>query len=586
MKLTPAQRAAVDEEERHVLVVACPGSGKTRTIVARLLRAVEHVRNTPRRVACITYTNAAAHEIEGRLRSIMNAADAEYCDIGTIHSFCLQAVLRHHHRLILGYEDGVAVAAPDASEFSELGQQAIAEVMHGHGDVQQFADVRRGTEGEPLIPGHVALTDACVRRFWELLAARQLVDFPSITYLTYRLFEDHPHITRSVSSRYREILIDEMQDTDALQVQVLFRLADVQRSRFFLVGDHLQSIQGFAGAQPERMFELADHLGARRDYPLHDNWRSSRVIVSAAEALCPRDPAMTAVGENAAFAHQPFKLAANTAVDAVVGGFLPLLEREGIPPTEAAVLAPAWYMLFPIARELRGMGVPVSGPGARPYRRARLFTGLIEYLCAYIESPYPDLLHRVQVQLFHTIQQTEGVSRFDIWERSGRLSVMRMVGIGRELRERNASAIAWINAAAPAFTGILREHEFIGEQSAAVIEESASQIVADIRRNRDFDPDDLTVDDVGDFAHPDGSLRLLTLHSAKGREFDAVCIVELQEGQMPHPRGDIDESRRVLYVGVTRPRKVLMLCHRRGSTQSRFLAEPRFAAALDGSVAW
>lgn len=584
MKLTPAQRAAVDEEKRHVLVVACPGSGKTRTIVARLLRAVEHARNTPRRVACITYTNAAAHEIEGRLRSIMSAADAEYCDVGTIHSFCLQAALRHHHRLIHGYEDGLAVAAPEASKFAELGRRAIDEAMHGHGDFQQLAEVRRGTAGEPLIPGHVGLTDACVRRFWELLAAHQLVDFPSITYFTYRLFDEHPHIARSVSSRYREILIDEMQDTDALQVQVLLRLTDVQRSRFFLVGDHLQSIQGFAGAQPERMFELADHLDAKRDYPLHDNWRSSSAIVSSAEALCPRHPAMTAVGANAAYPHRPVRQAAHSAVDAVVGGFLPLLEREGIAPTEAAVLAPRWYLLFPIARELRRVGVPVSGPGARPYRRARLFTGLIEYLCAYVESPSPELLHRVQVQLFHTIQQTEGVARFDIWERLGRLAVMRMVVVGRELRERNSSAIAWITAAAPAFTGILREHDFIREQSAAVIEESAAQIVTDIRRNRDFDPDDLTVDDVGDFAHPDGSLRLLTLHSAKGREFDAVCIVELQEGLMPHPRGDIDESRRVLYVGITRSRKILMLCHRRGTTPSRFLTDPRFVAELNGGI--
>ncbi|CAG0986573.1 DNA helicase II [Phycisphaerales bacterium] len=580
MKLTAAQRAAVDEEARHVLVVACPGSGKTRTIVARLLRAIEHVRGTPRRVACITYTNAAAHEIEGRLKSLVSAEDADHCDLGTIHSFCLQAVLRHHHRLLGGYESGLAVAAPESSEFAEAGQQAIADTMRGHGNVQEFERVRRGAAGEPLIPTDVALTDDCVQRFWELLAERQLVDFPSITYLTYRLFELHPHLARSVSSRYREILIDEMQDTDALQVQILRRLADARRSRFFLVGDHFQSIQGFAGAQPERMFELAEHLDARTDFPLHENWRSSAQIVALGEALCARDPAMVAVGSDAEHRCQPRTLSAASGVDAVVGGFLPLLTREGIAVTDAAVLAPAWYMLFPVARELRRLEVPVSGPGARPYRRARLFTGLIEYLCAYIDTPVPELLHRVQVQLFHTVQQTEGKSRFDIWDRSGRLAAMRLVLCGRELRDRNASAIAWLEAAAPAFATILREHGFIGKTGSAAIETSASEIIADIRRNRDFDPDDLTVDDIGDFAHPDGSLRLLTLHSAKGREFEAVCIIELQDGQFPHARGDIEESRRVLYVGVTRPRKALLLCHRSGQRITRFATEPGFAAAL------
>lgn len=580
MKLTAAQRAAVDEESRHVLVVACPGSGKTRTIVARLLRAIEHVRGTPRRVACITYTNAAAHEIEGRLKSLVCAEDADYCDLGTIHSFCLQAVLRHHHRLLDGYESGLAVAAPESSEFAEAGQQAIADTMRGHGSVQEFERVRRGPAGEPLIPTDVALTDECVLRFWELLAERQFVDFPSITYLTYRLFELHPHLARSVSSRYREILIDEMQDTDALQVQILRRLADVRRSRFFLVGDPFQSIMGFAGAQPARMFELAEHLNARTDFPLHENWRSSARIVALAEALCERDPAMAAVGPNTEYQYQPRIQSAASGVDAVVGGFLPLLEREGIAVTDAAVLAPAWYMLFPVARELRRLEVPVSGPGARPYKRARLFTGLIEYLCAYIDTPAPELLHRVQVQLFHTVQQTEGKARFDIWDHPGRLAAMRLVLCGREIRDRNASAIAWLEAAAPAFTAILREHGFIGETGSAAIETSASDIIADIRRNRDFDPDDLTVDDIGDFAHPDGSLRLLTLHSAKGREFEAVCIIELQDGQFPHARGDIEESRRVLYVGVTRPRKALLLCHRSGQCITRFATEPGFAAAL------
>jgi DNA helicase-2/ATP-dependent DNA helicase PcrA len=580
MKLTGAQRAAVEEEIRHVLVVACPGSGKTRTIVARLLRAIEHVRGTPRRIACITYTNAAAHEIEGRLKSLVSAEDADYCDLGTTHSFCLQAVLRHHHRMLGGYESGLAVAAPESSKFSEAGQQAIADTMRGHGNVSEFERVRRGATGEPLIPTDVALTDECVRRFWELLAERQLVDFPSIAYLTYQLFEMHPHLARSVSSRYREILIDEMQDTDALQVQILHRLADARRSRFFLVGDPLQSIMGFAGAQPERMFELARHLNARTDFPLNENWRSSARVVALGEALCERDPSMVAVGPDAGCGCRPRTLSAASAIDAVVGGFLPLLEREGIAVTDAAVLAPAWYMLFPVARELRRLEIPVSGPGARPYKRARLFTGLIEYVCAYIDTPAPGLLHRVQVQLFQTIQQTEGKARFDIWDRPGRLAAMRLVLCGREIRDRNASALSWIEAAAPAFATILREHGFIGLTGSAAIETSAADMIADIRRNRDFDPDELTVNDIGDFAHPDGSLRLLTLHSAKGREFEAVCIIELQDGQFPHARGDIEESRRVLYVGVTRPRKVLLLCHRTGLRITRFATEPGFAAAL------
>jgi DNA helicase-2/ATP-dependent DNA helicase PcrA len=182
--------------------------------------------------------------------------------------------------------------------------------------------------------------------------------------------------------------------------------------------------------------------------------------------------------------------------------------------------------------------------------------------------------------MFHTVQETESVARFDIWERQGRLAAVEMVFSGRELRERSLSAIPWIKQAAVSFTSILRQRGFIGDASAAAIQTSAEAIIADMRRNKDIDADELTAEDLGDFANPDGSLRLLTLHSAKGREFDAVCIVELQEGHFPHPRGDPEESRRVLYVGVTRPRKCLLLCHRRGKTPARFLRETAFVQAL------
>lgn len=583
MKLTPIQRAAVDEVGNHVLVVACPGSGKTRTIVARLLRAIERVRNTPRRVACITYTNAGANEIERRVNRLIAMEDAAYCDIGTIHSFCLKAVLRNNHHLLTGYEARILVAAPETDEYEQLAREALSATQNGRGRIQDFENIRRTISGGPLIPADANLTPECVQFFWKILADRGLVDFPSITYFTYLLLLRYPHLALSVSSRYQEILIDEMQDTDQLQVEVLQRLAVGNRSRFFLVGDHFQSIQGFSGAEPARMFDLANYLKAKQDFPLYDNWRSSSAIVSVAEALCPRDPPMRSVGENRTCLNNPTIISATTAVEAVVGGFLPLLERARIDVTECAILAPAWYLLFPIARELRRLHIPVSGPGSRPYRRTRMFAGLIENISAYLAAPRPELLRRVQFQIFQTIQQAEGVDCYAVWERPGRLATTRLVFSAQQLRETTPSAIEWLKAMAPVCIDVLRVHGFIGIDASTRIHDSAAAIIQDIRDNGDINPDDLTVEDLGNFANPDGSLRLLTLHAAKGREFDAVCIVELQEGQFPHPRGDVEEARRVLYVGLTRPRKSLVLCHRRGSRIARFLAEPQLSPLFDST---
>ena len=320
----------------------------------------------------------------------------------------------------------------------------------------------------------------------------------------------------------------------------------------------------------------------RSDFNLLSNWRSSARVVQVADALCPRDEAMEAVGPDRHHPTRPSLRIANSPTDAVVGGFLQLLEREGIGIGQAAVLAPAWYMLFPIARELRRLGVAVSGPGSRPYnRRGRLLTGLLENVCACIPATRPDLLRRIQFELFTLIQNAVGEARYEVWERPGRLAAVQMIFRGRELKEMHHSAIPWILDASEAFLDVLKQQGLLGERGESTVRDAASSIVTDIRSNRDIDPDDLTVDDIGTFANPDGSMKLLTFHAAKGREFDAVCAIELQEGSFPHPRGDEDKSRRVLYVAVTRPRKVLMLTHRRGSTPCRFLTEAGVRDALD-----
>ena len=108
MRLTDEQRAAVRCED-DLMLIACPGSGKTRVIISKLSRAISEVRDTPRAVACITYTNAAVHEIEARLRQHTQPGDDGYYDICTIHSFCLNHIFRPFCHLIKGYEDGFKV---------------------------------------------------------------------------------------------------------------------------------------------------------------------------------------------------------------------------------------------------------------------------------------------------------------------------------------------------------------------------------------------------------------------------------------------------------------------------------------------
>src|ERR1043165_8374449 len=128
MKLTDEQNAAV-RCDGDVMLTACPGSGKTRVIISKLSRVIDVVRDTPRAVACITYTNAAVHEIEARLRYYMQPGDDLYFDVCTIHSFCLNHIFRPFCHLIKGYKRGFKVLTPDSAEFEEH----VTAVWMAHG---------------------------------------------------------------------------------------------------------------------------------------------------------------------------------------------------------------------------------------------------------------------------------------------------------------------------------------------------------------------------------------------------------------------------------------------------------------------
>src|SRR5579864_5189093 len=124
MRLTDEQRGAV-AEPGHVCLVSCPGSGKTRAIVAKLLYCIESVRDSTRRIACITHTNAAADEIDARLRETCFGGEDIYYEVATIHGFALQNILRPFHHLLPELRDGFTILTSDADVYSEKARELI-----------------------------------------------------------------------------------------------------------------------------------------------------------------------------------------------------------------------------------------------------------------------------------------------------------------------------------------------------------------------------------------------------------------------------------------------------------------------------
>ena len=558
MRLTHQQRTAI-RVTGNALVVACPGSGKTRTIIAKLLRCLDDVRDTSRRIACITYTRAAVDEIESRVRRFGSSVDEAYHDISTIHTFCLTNVLRHYHWRTCEYRAGFTILAPDSEEYQQLVRQVFERHALDNRARDQFELVNRNSDGRPIVADS-RITEDAVLDFWQCLADRGAIDFPNIVYQSYRILAQNPHIARGLACRYRWILVDEFQDTSELQVEILRLIATSGICNFFLVGDPLQSIFGFAGARPDLMEAFAEEICAKRDLPLLGNFRCSHGIVVSAEALLPRNPPMEAVGRYAEIAEAPVHVHADTCFAALTDHYLPAIDALEIPYGAAAILAPWWITLLKLGRLLRGYGVPIVGPGARPYKRSRLLATLAEQAGAYAESGHPQYVRPTERALSFLVESAGHPAGMRVFTFEGRRAVCRILRCAESLRRDTSGGIEWLRLAASEFGKILVEEELIPDSAQELLIQSVLEMEDDMLSNG-VDTANLQVRDLGIYADPDANLKLMSLHSAKGREFESVAIVDVHDGRVPHfsakTQEEIQESRRVFYVGITRAERLL-----------------------------
>ena len=578
MILTNEQRDAISIDG-HVYVRACPGSGKTRALTAKLLDCIDNVRDTTRRIACITYTNTAVHEIENRLRKYGRVGDSEHCDISTVHAFCLQAVLRPFGWMLDELTGGFSIAPPDSDEFQRIAIEVCTRHrIQTYRNVDAFGNVNRNPDGSPVTSGD--LTPAAVSEFWEKLLSIGMIDFSSIIYYSYRLLCNVEFISRGISSRYMWMLVDEVQDTTELQVEILRKISVWGKTTFFLVGDEKQSIYSFAGAKPKAIQSFAREIGARLDAPLSGNFRSSPQVIAHAERLLGHFPPMEATGDAAKLTGIVKWQAVQTSFEGIVDHFLPAAEAMGISRGECAVIAPWWLHLYHLGRALREYGVSVTGPGARPYKRSHTFAVIAEQVCAAIESVDPEQVSLVERDLFFMLNSLTDMQCWRVYTYEGRCLVHEMLSIGRMLRAKyHGNGVKWLRVASKEFATLLVRDELLTRAHAKQLVESVDEMLADMKKNK-VDLNNLSVEDLGLFASTKSCLKLITMHKSKGREFDAVAVINAHEGAIPHftakSAEEIMESRRQLYVASTRARKLLMVVTDSSDSRnkpSRFLTD-------------
>lgn len=577
MKLTHQQRAAVDHDG-HAVITACPGSGKTRTIIAKVLRCIDELAGTPRKVACITYTNTAVHEIENRIRQQGTGVDEGCHEVSTIHAFCLNNILGSYHWMTESYRNGYKILPSDHDAYKQLVNEVGDKFGLDDFKKDQFEQLNRRPDGTPIsnsIPPEAALA------FWEELERRGYIDFCNIVYYSYRIVRENPSIAHNLSCRFAYILVDEFQDTSALQVELLELIHAVEQTTFFLVGDPEQSIYSFAGAQRELMAGFARTIGAE-GFPVSGNFRATTPLVECAERLIARVPAMISTSTRAALYSSVYYEHTPDSFTAMTDYFLPFLEANGIPYGSAAVLAQQWTLLRPLGQKLREYGIPVIGPGARPYKRRYLLGRIAEQVCAYLESGNPEILHQTEKELFMIASELAGRPAFRVFSYQGMRVVHRLMRAGEMLRVSHEGASAWLGAVAPAFEEILIEEGVIPAANAGCLCDSLDEMISEMTRNH-INLANMELDDLGILADPRKNMKLVTMHGAKGREFEAVAIIDALDGYVPFhnyynelTEDGLSESRRLFYVAMTRAERALWIFsspNRREMPPSRFLGE-------------
>ena len=629
--LNPEQLAAVTLGDEHALILAGAGSGKTRVLTTRIAWLIKNARVTPGGVLAVTFTNKAAREMLTRLGAML-PVNPRGMWIGTFHGLC-NRMLRAHHRdaglpqtfQILDSQDQFAAVKRLVKALD------VDEDRFAPREVQYFINARKE---EGLRARDVTLSDEATRRFSDLYAAYDeqcqregVVDFAELLLRSYELLARNELLREHYQARFRHVLVDEFQDTNKLQYRWLKLLAGRQAA-VFAVGDDDQSIYAFRGANVGNMGDFEREFRVQKVIRLEQNYRSHGNILDAANALIANN--RKRLGKNlwtAAGEGEPLRVfeAETDALEARwIAQEVQALVAEGARRADLAVLyrSNAQSRVLEHALFSAGIAYRVYG-GLRFFERAEVKHALA-YLRLVASSDDDNAFLRVvnfpprgigarSLEQIQDAAKRGGTSLFAAIE--GKAGAFR--ALIEELRRETAGlplpeAVEHVVARSGLIDHYKSERD--GADRIENLEELVNAAAAFGEEERAVESgeetDPLTAFlthaalEAGEHQAGEGqdALQMMTVHSAKGLEFEAVFLTGLEEGLFPHEqsvaeRDGLEEERRLAYVAITRARKRLYLSFAQtrmlhGQTRynlpSRFLDEipeglmkwltPRFAA--------
>ena len=645
--LNAKQREAVETIDGPLLIIAGPGSGKTRVITHRVAYLVRSCGVSPYRIAAVTFTNKAAREMRDRL-DILLGDSARDLTAGTFHSFCARVLRREGHHLGLDrnfaiydaadqisvIKRGMSDANVDAKQFSP--RTVLSRISSAKSQL---------VSAEGLALNQETYLDEIVHRVYEryeqLLAQSSAVDFDDLLLKTHALFRQFPEAAERYGGRYVQFMIDEFQDTNVAQYEIAKQLCETHRN-ICVVGDPDQSIYSWRNA------DIRNILSFQTDYPeakvvaLEESYRSTQTILDAAhELIAPNQGRVdkdlwTRNGRGVPIVVSEGYTEREEALS-VVRELERLVRNDGFRRSDMAVMYRVNAQSRALEEACLRYGIPYQLVGSLRFYQRQEIKDLTAYL-RLVANPDDDVSYArvANVPLRGIGQRTlYELTRLAGESGTSMSAAVRTMSPGDSADRQIAAPLAARSARAltdfqQLIDGLVVESETLSlvelidlvlkrtgyQQYVLGEDERGEERLENLQEFRNAARDFLDLDgrdaltaflesvalvsDTDNLDEKTDAVTLITLHQAKGLEFAVVFIVGMEEGLLPHIRSmdseaEIEEERRLCYVGVTRAKQRLYLhrAFRRGfrggfepSEPSRFLADiPRRLIVAPGSRA-
>jgi len=643
MNLNPQQQKAVKYREGFGFVTAVPGSGKTRVLTERTVDLLEDGVQ-PEEILCITFTNKAANEMRNRIKERVGSRMAKKLWISTFHSMGAKILRQEIEKVphytstftIIDTEDQLSILEKGADELGYavkgrknkkgVNLRDILPVINKKKDMLQ--------NDEEFAEDHDEVTVKIFNYYKKYLVQSNCMDFGDLLYILYLLLKYKGSVRKKYSKRFKYIMVDECQDLNFCQYEIVKMLAE-EHENLVLIGDCDQSIYRFRQADPKH---VQNYLNERTVdlLPLSYNYRSTQKIVKCADSLIKNNSSrvsdkLETVNEEGDYVRS--ELFDYSALEDrwVANEIKRLCDEQGYEYGDVAILYRVNAMSRNFEQSLRMAHVPCKVIGGRSFFDLVVVKTCLNYLSFY-ENPNNVLAFHKIINKPRRSIATEMVNRIEAYCLENKINIidalrniddLKIPSIGAKRKEelgkfqkaleKRPDDESLVKVAERIFndSGLIDYIEELnetsqsgdlttGRSSAMEIYESFMTMLEEWQGSEGGSVakflEYINLQTSNDEIDSSNSVKLMTMHTAKGLEYPVVFIVGAEDGLIPHKFSldtgdpeDIEEERRLFYVGMTRAKKLLYFTHvskrssYRGMEQkfpTRFLKEARLSGSI------